>query len=243
MIDIDEIQPKQNGKIDYLSNEDYHKLDAISASGLKMMLKSYRLYYLKSKLKRVYSPALDIGTALHEALLEPDKFNIDTYSGLKAPEVERLDCMINNGKVMFDYILSKTQNEVSFTAHDEVFTRKIRLDAYDEAKGIIYDVKTSKHSTPSAFANDAYKLGYHIQAAFYVDTLKLAGYNVKHFAFLVIPSVSPFEPFAFRVTDELLEEGRGQYSYLLDGYSDFLKTKDKEVSFLEMNLPSFLRNN
>lgn len=43
-------------------------------------MKEYKLYANKSKLKRLPSPALEMGTALHEALLEPDNFRISNYS-------------------------------------------------------------------------------------------------------------------------------------------------------------------
>ena len=238
-----EIPVKAEGRLPYLPNEEYHAIDAISASGLKMMSKSFRLYYVKHALKRKYSSALDVGTALHEAILEPDKFDINTYVNLTANEIETLSAMINNTKVMFDYILTKTENEVSFLVHDDGLDidRKIRVDAYDPVKGIVYDLKSTRHSTPKAFERDAYELGYHLQAAFYLDTLQLAGHKANHFAFLVTPSVSPFEPFAFVVKKELVEEGRGQYSYYVAGYKEFLDNPNKEVSFIEMGLPYFLQ--
>jgi len=242
MFDLDE-ELKPTEELDYLSNEEYHKIDAVSASGLKMMAKSFRLYYVKQSLLRSYSPALDMGTALHEAVLEPEKFDIDTYTDLTAAQVNALRCMINNTNVMFGYILEHTSNEMSILCDDQQsgFKRKIRVDAYDRVKGIAYDVKSTRHASPKAFERDAYELGYHIQAAFYLDTLKLRGMKANHFAFLVTPSISPYEPYAYVVTKELIEEGRGQYSYLLDGYSDFLKSNNKEASFMEMGLPYFLK--
>ena len=58
-----------------LTNEDYHAVDSISASGIKTAWKDPKLYAVKGDFKRLDSPALTMGTAVHEALLEPEKFN------------------------------------------------------------------------------------------------------------------------------------------------------------------------
>ena len=179
-----------NTMIEGMSNDGYHSFKAISASGLKQAYKDPKLYANKDKLMRLPSPALDMGTATHESLLEPDDFRIDSYK-LTPANVTKLEIMINNGKVMFDSILSNTLNENSLFFKDNGFIRKVRVDAYDPEKGILYDVKTTRYNSKSKFIKDAYDLGYHLQAAFYLDTLKLAGYKADYFAFLVIPSESP----------------------------------------------------
>lgn len=243
MFDLDQ-ELKATGELEYMSNEAYHNIEALSASGLKMMAKSFRLYYVKHQLKRTYSPALDIGTALHEAVLEPEKFNIGNYNDLTAAQVNSLHCMVNNTKVMFGYILNKTSNEVSFLCEDKDFgvDRKIRVDGYDRENGIVYDLKSTRHASPKAFERDAYELGYFTQAAFYLDTLALMGLKANNFAFLVTPSISPFEPYAYRVTKEALELGRAEYGQLIEGYNDFLKTANKEASFIELYPPLWMKD-
>lgn len=220
---------------DVLSNEEYHKIEGISASGLKQAWKDPKLYFLKHKLKRIPSPALTMGTALHEALLEPDKFDINNYQ-LTPANKTKLEVMQNNGKVMFDYILQNTKNEMSLIVEDEGFTRKVRVDAYDEANGIIYDVKTTRYNSPSKFIYDAYEYGYHLQSAFYIDTLKLAGYKAEAFAFLVVPNESPCEPFAVQITDRFIEDGREIYTEVVQNILEY-KSSNKEVFFRMMDLP------
>lgn len=227
-----------NKMIENLSNNDYHSFYAISASGLKQAYKDPKLYANKDKLMRLPSPALDIGTAAHEALLEPDDFRIDNYK-LTPANVTKLEIMINNGKVMFDYILSKTENERSLFFKDNGFIRKVRPDAYDAEKGIIYDVKTTRYSDPDKFARDAYNLGYFIQASYYVDTLRLAGYKADYFAFLVIPNESPCEPFAFQVGDFEIEDGREKYTEIIQNILDYKSNNRDEVFFKELKLPKW----
>jgi len=220
---------------DTLSNEEYHKFYALSASGLKMAYKDPKLLAKKDLLMRLPSPALEIGTAVHEALLEPHKYDINNYS-LTPANIKKLEVMTNNGKVMFDYIVKHTKNEMSLFVEDEGFTRKVRVDAYDEKRGIIYDVKTTRYNSKSKFIKDAYDLGYHLQSAFYIDTLRMAGYKADHFAFLVIPSESPCEPFALQVSSRFVEDGRGVYSEVIENVLNYNETNE-EVYFDEIDLP------
>lgn len=224
-----------------LPNEQYHLIEAISASGLKKAWSDPKLYLNKDALMRMPSPALDVGTALHEALLEPDKYDIENYNLTKLNK-EKLGVMNNNGKVMFDYILKDTLNEVSFFHQDNEFIRKVRVDAYDQNEGIIYDVKSSRYNNKRKFINDAYELGYHIQAAFYIDTLRLCGFNVEAFAFLVVPSESPCEPFAVQITDDFIEDGRGQYSELIQEVLEYKQANSNRVKFHLMDLPQWRRD-
>ena len=218
-----------------LENEEYHSIDGISASGLKTAWKDPKLYDLRGELKRLESPALTMGTAVHEALLEPKKFLMTKYK-LTPANSDKLQIMIHNGRLMFDYILNKTQNEQSLFVRDNEFIRKVRVDAYDPKLGIIYDVKTTRYNSPSMFIKDAYELGYHLQAAFYIDTLRLAGYKANYFAFLCVPSESPNEPYAVQITDRFIEDGRAIYTEVIQNILDYKKS-NKSVFFRQMDLP------
>ena len=220
-----------------LSNKEYHSAYGLSASGLKQAFKDPKLYAKREELMRLPSSALDIGSAVHEALLEPDNFYMEKYDLTDANAI-KAEIMINNGKVMFDYILSKTKNERSLFVQDEGYIRKVRPDAYDQERGIIYDVKTTRYNSKGKFIRDAYDLGYHIQASFYLDTLRMAGYKADYFAFLVIPSESPCEPFALQTTQRFIEDGRGVSSEIIEKILNYTDTHE-EVYFDEIDLPNW----
>ena len=131
-----------------LSNEEYHSLDGISPSGIKQAWKDPKLYAKRGELKRIPSPALTMGTALHEAILEPDSFSFSKYF-LPDTNLEKLRVMIHNAKVMFSYITDKTTNEHSLIVEDNGFTRRIRMDAYDPILGIVYDLKSTRYNDPN----------------------------------------------------------------------------------------------
>ena len=139
---------------------------------------------------------------------------------------------------MFDYITRHTLNEQSLLVQDEGFIRRVRVDAYDKTMGAIYDVKTTRYNSPTMFIKDAYELGYHIQAAFYIDTLRLAGYKADYFAFLVVPSESPCEPFAVQITDRFIEDGREIYTEVIENILNYKQTNES-VYFKMMDLPNW----
>lgn len=219
-----------------LSNSDYHQMAGISSTGLRQALKDPKLYFNKDKLLRMASPSLELGEAVHKALLEPLSFNANDYS-LTPQQRQKNAVMINNGRVMFSYILDKTLNEHSIFVKDNGFIRKVRMDAYDRDKGIIYDLKTTRYGTPNSFIKDAYDLGYHLQAAYYLDTIKMAGLRANAFAFLVIPNESPCEPFAVQLTDRFIEEGRAMYSEVISRIIEF--NSGDSVFFHQGDLPSW----
>lgn len=220
-----------------LTNEEYHKARGISASGIKTAKKDVKLYFKKYLLKKLPSVALGIGTAVHEALLEPDEFSWNNYN-FRDSDKEKAEIMINNGKVMFDYILKDTINEHSLILNDNGITKKVRADAYDPVNGVIYDVKTTRYNSKQKFINDAYDLDYGIQASFYIDCFRQAGLKADYFAFLVIPSESPCEPFALTVDDLLIEDGREQYSEILQNIQHYNKTNEA-VYFHTMSMPTW----
>lgn len=220
-----------------ITNAEYHKAKGISASGLKTASKDVKLYFKKHLLKRLDSVALDIGTAVHEALLEPDKFNLINYN-FTPKDKEKVEILINNGKVMFDYILKNTLNEHSLFVQDDGFIRKVRADAYDEKNGIIFDVKTTRYNSKEQFIRDAYDLKYHYQASYYIDTFRMARLKADYFAFLVIPSESPSEPFAVTIDDLLLEDGRSGYTETLANIQNYNKTNEA-VFFHTMTIPQW----
>ena len=217
-----------------LSNEKYHSLAGISSSGLKDARTDPKLYFKRDKLMSMPSPALELGSAVHKGLLEPETYNEDKFD-LSPLGAQKAHIMINNGKVMFDKYLRDTLNEHSLFVRDDGLIRRVRMDAYDKANGIIYDVKTSKCTDKFSFKDEAYRLNYHLQAAFYTDTLKLAGFKADFFVFFVIPNESPCKPFAFYAKQRFIEDGRATYTEVLENIKAYKGGED--VLFNELDLP------
>ena len=65
-----------------MNNEQYHAdTSAISASGLKLFMRSpahyYAAYLDPNRVERQPTPAMRLGTATHCAILEPTRFNAE----------------------------------------------------------------------------------------------------------------------------------------------------------------------
>lgn len=84
---------------------------------------------------------------------------------------------------------------------------------------LVADLKTTQDATRGAFIAEIYRRGYHIQAAFYVDLLRLCGEDVQHFVFVAAEKAHPFAVGVYHLDAEDLEVGRAAYKALLATYA------------------------
>jgi len=70
-------------------------------------------------------------------------------------------------------VLERGLIEQSGYADTDLFPVKIRCDALMPEEGIIYDLKTCASASKDAFSRDAWNLGYHVQAAWYLTVANL----------------------------------------------------------------------
>jgi exodeoxyribonuclease VIII len=110
----------------------------------------------------------------------------------------------------------------------------------DYPSGLIFDLKSSVSAKPSDFANQAYKLGYHIQAAHYCDGfMQTYGTDAPPvFMFLAAEKTAPYLCQWFKCSDRMLEVGITERDELTEkieqaatagiwgGYSDKIETLD-----------------
>lgn len=218
---VDKEKNIKTGELPYMSNDEYRKIRAISASDVKTMKESIDRFLFQNKLMREQSEAFVVGTMLHEAILEPDKFKFSSYR-VAAKKASSIRAMINNAKVVFSRVLAGSQSEMSFVAKDDIFFRKCRPDAYNKDKGILFDVKSTRYGTVDEFIRyDLNKFGYDIQAAWYIDTLRLLGYPANFFAFLVVQSMNPYNVYAVSLHQSMIEQGRSKYQDILNKYMEY----------------------
>jgi exodeoxyribonuclease VIII len=211
------------GELPDISNEEYHKINALSSSDIKTMTISIDMVIKKMQYKRDESPAMNMGTALHEALLEPEKFRFSSYR-FKPTDSHKLKIMIENARLVFGEVLKGCKCETSYLTKDDVFLKKCRPDAYNEDLGIVFDVKTSRYGDVESFYRyDIKGRNYDIQAAWYLDVLNSLNKYAEHFVFLVVQNQSPYNCFAVEVHQSIIEKGRARYSELLEKYESYCK--------------------
>jgi hypothetical protein len=232
-----------------LPAHEYFAAPRINCSGLKIINKSPMHYRASLEQTREETKAMQIGSAVHCAILEKKEFN-QRYTTLP----EGLDRRTKEGKAIFAEIEASGKIVLSHNDHEDVvnmalsvrnhetasrliwqgqpevtvFTEvddipaKCRLDWY--RPGIIVDVKTTDDASPVGFARSCANYGYHLQAAWYMDCCAAANVPADNFIFLVVEKTAPYAVALYELDLASLEVGRTQYQHALNIYKHCLAT-------------------
>lgn len=226
------------------SNEQYHSCKDISASGLKKIYQKSVYHFLNSL--PYSSTSLDLGSAIHTILLEPELFKNEFYvlpkidrRTKKGKEDYNKHLMAANGKKLLDPETLEIVDEIekNFKTHDlakEYCVGDVEVSHYGEFMGVpirvrpdvkginwISDIKTCQDNSPKAFKRDIYKWAYHLQAAFYSDAL---GFPIENFRFIAIETKYPFSIEVYALNDEMIEQGVNAYKSALNDWKMYLDT-------------------
>jgi hypothetical protein len=213
-----------------LTNEQYHAHHAISSSDVKAVY-GKSLAHWKHAVRKP-SAAFAMGSAIHAIVLEPEKDLVlrgpeDRRGNKWKDAVLAADL---DGKILLtegDYDLaaavakSALQNavlqsymaqpsyvaEASFFATDPITQVEIkcRPDGYIPETGIVFDIKTTQDASPRGFPYELRKYSYDVQAAFYLRTLKAAGYKAEQFVFICVEKVEPFAVGVHTITPKYMD--------------------------------------
>lgn len=135
--------------------------------------------------------------------------------------------------------------ESSLFAIDEEFgcTRKCRPDWLIPSARMIVDVKTAQDWRPRGFARAAYNYGYHMIAAYYIDTFGLyEAVEVEHYVFLVVASDAPYEVASYTLDRDSIEQGRKEYRIALREWARCSKSDEwpgGSAKIEEIRIPDF----
>ena len=235
-----------------LTYAEYDKIEGISNSKLSKIAISPAHYKLSLESPQKETDALRFGSLLHCLILDPQNFekefaiepivNKRTNAGKEFLEdfylknegktiitEEQLElASILKDKLLQHPIASKLlsgkgENEVSlFWTDDETGVRcKCKIDRIKN--DIIIDLKTARSTKPEDFKRQAYDLGYHRQAAWYLSGFeKCYQRPAKSFVFVTIEKEPPYSITIFEPTELLKEVGIIETSKLLATYKDCL---------------------
>ena len=193
--------------------DQYLTIPAASASALKTVA----VCPAKLGVEREATPALQRGTLVHCAVLEPDALEARFAAtdldrrGTKAwaaeeaaaggrELVKRAD--FDEALAMRDAVLGNptarallagavTELTLVWEDDDTGLPCKARLDAHSPLGGPI-DIKTANDASPHGWRRNAEKLMYHIQAAHYLAGCRALGLRADSMPFVVIESSAPF---------------------------------------------------
>lgn len=226
------------------SNDIYHSHDSISASGLKTIHKKSVYHLINQKFKE--TPAMALGTAVHQAILEPHDFH-DIYHVIEkidkrtkaGKEEYQKQIDLANGKIIIEddiheiikSILGdfrqndlaqkycKGEIELSHYTQYEGIDVRVRPDVINHVSDFITDVKTCQDNSPQAFKRDVYNWGYHLQAAFYMDMC-----GINNFRFIACTTKYPYTVEVYTLDEKDIEFGRMAYKNAFKQWKKYLET-------------------
>lgn len=255
---------------------EYRKIDAVSQSILKAMLRSPAHALVAMTLGREQTPAMLFGEAFHCAVLEPDEFPkrftekppFDRRSNRGKEDYQAWEILNGKKKILTEDGMAKldamrsaikahpfapafldgAETEIPLTWTDEktgVFCKGlVDFAAQFQDMIVLGDIKTTMDARARKFGNDLYTLGYHIQAAFYLDGWKLARSNTpaSKFVFIAIEKEPPFGIKLYDLSEVAIEVGRQTYQALLQTYKECKETGNwwgYDPSIQTLDLPAW----
>lgn len=255
-----------------ISNELYHESSAISRSNLLLLNKSpYHFWYeTLSGLapKKEQTPAMNIGSAFHTLLLEPEKFKQEFAL---SPQVDRRTTAGKEAYASFSaehghkIILTSEQYEQTMVMVNHIRRHEIVTTLLDEAQfeqsifwtdketglqfktrpdiwssKMIVDLKTTMDASPYGIARSAMNYGYFLQAGMAYEACKAIGRPFEMFVILACEKEAPYVPAVFMMDEESLQYGIDQFiSYKRKLKACFDTNKWPGYPVQELKLPKY----
>jgi hypothetical protein len=224
---------------------DYDALEGVNWSTLKEMLVSAKRYFWKTTAEQEEEDkeALRIGLGVHAFVLEPEKFRerFVTYRESKSvgagarknweafKEANKERTILSVAE--YDRILGAASAILErphalkyFTGGDkemafqwaDVETNILCKGRCDQWLKHVVELKTTRNIVPAKFRQDAARLGYVPQMAWYRDGLRTKGLELADDGVMVtVENIQPHDVVVYRVSAELLAVGRDIYRELL----------------------------
>lgn len=261
--DLERFRAGKPGVYRGIPAQDYHALDACSASRLKSLRRSaaHCLYDMENPNQ---TDALIRGSATHLLVLEPDLFVSHFAVAEQCSAVQKNGAACSSmGKYRVggqwlcgrhgepvvgatpvlgadDYrtcrdismsvrlhpaaqkmLTAKGETELSLVWIDPPteLLCKARVDKYDEARRVIYDLKTTTNAGPEGFAKSIYEFGYAIQAAHYIYGCERCGIDANIFGFIAVESNPPHPVAVYQLEHEDVVLGFAEREMLMTQYA------------------------
>lgn len=226
----------------WIDIEDYHgDRKTASSSGLKQILRSPAHYveYLKNGIKD--TPDMQLGRAIHTALLEPEEFDsrFVVYEGdrrkgefkefkdaNKHLEILRPEDIntINGVKASIERYaevdlksiigLGTKEQSIFWVDEETGVPCRIRPDCY--AGTVIIDVKKTQDARPYEFVRSCRRLDYDLQAAMYTEGMRHFTGQDFEFFFLAVEDTAPYGVWLHKAPAAMLEDGHNKFRRALE---------------------------
>lgn len=232
-----------------LTNAAYHALPGLSSTGAKTLATCPAQYRWATD-HPVHRDVFDYGTVMHElilgkgdgyAVIDADDWRTKTarddrdsaraagLTPILRADHQRADAIATATLQHPDVapLFASGAAELSVLADADGIPVRCRPDWLTETRDgrpVCVDVKTTAGQTHPSDLLGRYgviaRLGYHQSAAWYVDTLALAGVADALFLLLFVPKDGPMEPRVVTLDDDSLAVGRALNRQALDTFAE-----------------------
>lgn len=233
------------------SANEYHSNLAVGSTLLKKIANETLLHALTAD-KAVTRPMI-LGSALHSSILEPERFTSEFLVAPKCDrrttegkalwasfeksamgrsvinEEEMLQIQGMKDSVLAHPVASMMliggEAEYAYYTEDLQTGLKLKCRPDYHKAGTLIDIKSTADASFEGFARQIGNLGYHIQAAYYLDVFNASqGTDYKEFFFVAVENKFPFAVAVYRLDSTHIEHGRIAYRKALTRYDEFLKS-------------------
>lgn len=234
-----------------LSNEAYHASEGVSSSVIKTLLAKSPAHTVARSVST--TRAMEIGTAIHAKILEPERFDRDfkvvecdtrtsalyksaikdmpSSNVLTAAEYDNIEGMFNAARAnkSFRSMLDapgKYEHSIYAKCPETGLLLKCRFDKLlDSGDG--FDLKKTQDCSTKAVERSIWNYGYHISAAFYDYVYFLhTGSHLNNWYFGWLEEKAPHAARVTRLPDDAMEEGFRAVMTGLKIYADCLASGD-----------------
>jgi len=234
----------------------------VNFSSLKPLDKSGRHYQAALLAERHETDALALGSAVHLAVLEPERFSTDVvvFDGTRRGKAWDEFQSANEGKTIVkpdtfaqviairDSILSHPvagplfaapgENELSLTWTDPAtgIDCKARLDRLAAIAGrpTIIDIKTTRDASPRKFGAASFDLLYHAQiGGCYRRGYEVISGKIADCVIVAAETSAPYTVAVYQLSDELMDLGLAKYNELLAKLSYCRENNDFGLAYPE----------
>lgn len=229
-----------------IDDETYHRgSPGVSKSGLWTIHTKTPAHYQFGERKD--SEAFSMGSAVHCAILEPERFE---EAHVRGPDDRRgnkwkdameyaasigASCLTSSQydeallireaahlHPMIRKLTTGAKIETAAFAHDDETGAivKCKPDIFNPALNVLADLKSSDNAGKEAFAKSITNYGYHVQEAMYADVWQQAGQPAPDgFVFIVIEKSAPFLVAVYEIEPRLVADGFEIYRSALRTYA------------------------
>ena len=261
-----------------ISNKEYRERDGISSTELKKIMVTPAHYrHWKDNPEETDTPSLLFGRAAHKYILETYDFynefavapNFDrrTKEGkaqyslfcdqsegkdiITQEQFEQIDAM-RNAMLATPFVskLINGEHELSYfwTDEDTGLKCKCRPDSINHKLKIVVDYKTCDNAETEHFMKQAIRLGYDLQASYYLDGVKANTGEDYVFVFIAQEKKPPYAVNILQADDIFIRSGREVYKSMLQTYKECSETGNwygylgQENQINSLGVPKWIEN-